>query len=555
MNKKKMFSAELLFKLINSLTSPIFIKNNKHQFIFVNEALCQLVGRSRDELIGKSDYDFSPKEEADVFWEMDDKVFNSRQTNINEENHTDAFGHTRVIQTKKTILEDHELENCLCGVITDITELKQLNEKLHRLAYQDSITGLMNRVAFDEAIVRHLNNFHSKRQQFALLFVDMDGLKFVNDSYGHPVGDKLIQETGKRISAVLKQQGDVARIGGDEFLLLIPYCKLQEVILITEQILARLNQPIELGKRTLTLSASIGIACCPDNGCNKEILVQYADSSMYEAKRKCKGSYSFYKKEYTSYKKQYTSATKRKLELENELREAVENHQLDVHFQPIFNNDHIVGYESLSRWFNPEFGEISPNEFIPIAEESDLILMLGEQIMQAAVEFINKHCLHGEYVSVNVSPIQLKHYAFKSKLEAIINQSSSPSPKQLVIEVTERQMMDMNEHLENLINSPYLQDIKYFIDDFGTGHSNLSQLKKLNFDTLKIDREFIKDLPSSDSDISIIKSIVFMAKEFNMEVIAEGVETEDQKRCLAEIGCDYFQGYLLGKPAVQECWK
>lgn len=553
MAEKKMFSAELLLKLINSLNSPIFIKNKKHQFIFVNDALCQLLGRSYDELIGKSDYDFSPKEEADVFWEMDDQVFKSRQANINEENHTDAFGNTRVIQTKKMIFEDRQLDDCLCGVITDITELKQLNEKLRKIAYQDSITGLMNRVGFDEASARYLNDFHSKHQKFALLYVDMDGLKFVNDSYGHPVGDKLIQETGKRISGVLKLKGDVARIGGDEFMLLIPYRHRQEVIQITERILATLKRPIELEKRKLTLSASIGIACCPEDGCSMVALVQHADSSMYEAKRKRKGSYTFYKKEYTSYKKEYTSAAKRKLELENELREAVENKKLEVHFQPIFKNEHIVGYESLSRWFNPEFGTILPNEFIPIAEESGLILMLGEQVMEAAIEFINKYCLNGEYVSVNVSPIQLKHCTFISSLESIINESSVNSPQQLVIEVTERQMMGMNKHFENLINSPYLKDIKYFIDDFGTGHSNLSQLKNLNFDALKIDREFIKDLPASHSDISIIKSILFMAKEFNMKVIAEGVETEEQKKCLTEIGCNYFQGYLLGKPAIREC--
>ena len=382
----------------------------------------------------------------------------------------------------------------------------------------------------------------------------MDGLKFVNDSYGHPVGDKLIQETGKRISSVLTLKAEVARIGGDEFMLLIPYLEQQEIINITERILASLREPIELAERKLTLSASVGIACCPDDGSDIATLVQHADSSMYEAKSKCKGSYSFYKKEYASNKRDYISAAERRLQLENELREALENEQLEVHFQPIFNDKHIVGYESLARWSNPDFGRISPHEFIPIAEESGLILMLGEQIMHAAIKFINNHCLNGEYVSVNVSPKQLEHYAFKSSLESIINQSSANSPRQLVIEVTERLMMGMNEHLEKLINSPYLKDIKYFIDDFGTGYSNLSQLKKLNFDTLKIDKEFVRGLPSSHSDISLIKSMMFMAKEFNMKVIAEGVETEEQKRCLIEIGCNYFQGNLLGKPAKYECW-
>ena len=548
MNQEKRYSAKLLLKLINALTSPIFIKNKKHQLIFVNDALCQLLGRSYDELIGKSDYDLSPKQEADIFWEMDNKVFKSRETNINEESHADVYGNTRVIQTKKIFFEDSEVGDSLCGIITDITELKQLNDKLHRIAYRDSITGLMNRAAFDEASASYLKDFHYRQQKFALLYVDMDGLKFVNDSYGHPVGDKLIQETGKRISSVLTQKGEVARMGGDEFVLLIPFSEQQEIIHITEQILATLKQPIELAKRKLTLSASIGIACCPSDGIDMVSLVQHADSSMYEAKRRGKGSYTFYKKE-------YTATAKRKLELESELRVAIENKQLEVHFQPIFEKNRIIGYEGLARWFNPEFGMISPTEFIPIAETSGLIIVLGEQVIQAAVEFINKYCQDGEYVSVNVSPIQLEHSEFKTGFESIICQSGMHSPHQLVIEVTEGLMMNLIEHLENLINSPYLKDIKFFVDDFGTGYSNLSQLKKLNFDTLKIDREFIKGLPTSQSDISLIKSMVFIANEFNMKVIAEGVETEAQKQCLMDIGCNCFQGFLLGKPAKQECWE
>lgn len=194
------------------------------------------------------------------------------------------------------ILEDPDLGDCLCGVITDITELKQLNEKLGKIAYQDNITGLMNRAALDKSITQYLDNFHSKQQEFALLYVDMNGLIVVNDNYGHPVGDILIQETGKRISSVLALKGEIARVGGDEFMLLIPYYEQQEIINITEQILASLREPIALAKTKLALSASIGIACCPADGHDVATLVQHADSSMYEAKRISKGSYSFYKK-------------------------------------------------------------------------------------------------------------------------------------------------------------------------------------------------------------------------------------------------------------------
>ncbi len=565
MPKNPQYSARLLMDIVDTLATPIFIKNDQHQWIIVNDAFCEFIGKRKEELIGKSDHDFFPKEEADIFWKMDREVFKTGEASTNEEEFTDSQGVNHTIITQKMLLADDEYGHTLCGVITDVTQLKDtqraldkintrltqkvtertqelniLNEKLKKLAYQDDITGLMNRTAIYKTAKQYIEKFKTHQQKFSLFYIDMDGLKFINDSYGHPVGDMLINGMGERLSDAIEGKADVARIGGDEFLLLFAYQNQQEISDMADRIITLFKQPIKLKERSLTISVSIGIARCPEDGQDITSLVQYADNAMYETKRTNKGHYLFYQRE-------YTIAVKRKLEIESALREAVEKKALEFYFQPIYFDGNFVGYECLSRWFSDEFGSVPPIEFIPIAEESTLIIELGEQVVVAAVEFIRNHCDKNEYVSINVSPIQLQSDSFKPMLENIFRQSNI-KPEQLAIEVTEGQMTVMNMHFENLFSSPLLKGLRYFVDDFGTGYSNLAQLKKLNFNILKIDREFIKDLPNSSVDISLIKAMVLMANEFDMGIIAEGVETEEQKQCLLVLGCSHFQGYLFGRP-------
>ncbi len=232
------------------------------------------------------------------------------------------------------------------------------------------------------------------------------------------------------------------------------------------------------------------------------------------------------------------------------LRDAITSHKLMVHFQPIFkaSNQTVVGYEALARWDDKKFGQVKPGEFISIAEESDLILQLGEQVVAQAVQFISQHCHAGEYVSINVSPKQLSHPSFKAYLIKQFKQAQA-DPRQLVIEVTENVMVKMNKFITQLTEVAELGGIRFFVDDFGTGYSNLSQLKKIKFNALKVDRSFIKELPDSRTDISLVKIMILMAQELNLEVIAEGVETESQRNCLQELGCEFIQGYLLGRPS------
>ncbi len=559
--------ASLFENIINSLATPVFVKDTKHRWILVNDAFCELMGRSRSELLGKSDHDFFDKKEADVFWRKDDQVFSTREVNVNQESFTDAKGEHHVIQTRKMVFQDDNLGDVLCGVITDITELmryekelneaneklkmkvatrtkelKNVSEKLMWIANVDPVTELMNRAALDEVANDFIKKADQNKDQFALVFLDLDGFKFINESYGHPVGDALIKAVGNRLSKLIKTRGEVARVGGDEFMLLLAYKNRTEIEKITKKIHQVIERPFDSNRHRLFMTASIGIACYPDDGTDVTTLAQYADAAMYVAKRNNRGGHQFYQEA-------YTMIIKRKLELDVCLRDAITSNKLEVHFQPIFNANHdvVVGYEALARWDDKKFGQVKPGEFISIAEESDLILQLGEQVVSQAVAFISDHCQAGEYVSINVSPKQLSHPSFKAYLIKQFKQSAA-NPSQLVIEVTENVMVKMNAFIGQLTDVAELQGIRFFVDDFGTGYSNLSQLKKIKFDALKIDRSFVKELPDSHTDKSLVKIMVLMARELGLEVIAEGVETAEQKACLLALGCEFVQGYLLGRP-------
>ncbi len=560
---------DLFDNIINSLPTPIFVKDTKHRWILVNDAFCDFFGRSRGELLGKSDYDFFDKHEADVFWEMDNQVLTTRKVNVNQESFTNPAGVKHTLQTRKMVLNDDKLGDVLCCVISDITELKRyekelneannqlklkvadrnqelktINEKLVWMANVDPVTELMNRSALDEVATDFIHNADHGGDQFAMIFLDLDGFKFINESYGHPVGNALIKAVGDRLFKLLNDCGEVARVGGDEFMLLFAYKQKSEIEAIVNQVHQIIEKPFDSNHHKLFITASIGIACYPQDGPDLTTLAQHADAAMYVAKKNNRGGHQFYQEA-------YTLIIKRKLEMDVYLRDAITSNKLKVNFQPIFavDENQVIGYEALARWEDEKLGAVKPNEFIAIAEESDLILQLGEQVIVQATEFIQQHCHSGEYVSINVSPKQLMHPSFESCLiDQIIKVAIDP--KQLVIEVTENVMIKMNEYITQLTQITELQGIRFFVDDFGTGYSNLSQLKKIKFDALKIDRSFVKELPDSHTDKSLVKIIILMAQELSLDVIAEGVETMQQLDCLKELGCRYVQGFLLGKPAA-----
>ncbi len=562
------YSVDLLEGIINSLATPIFIKNDRHEWILVNDAYCNMLGIPREEWLGKSDFDFFPAHQAEVFWAKDQEAFETEEINVNEEEITVPDGQVHIIKTTKKIFHDPKLGKVLCGVFTDITDLKRtqrelqtlnnaltekvaqrttelelINSQLKELAFRDMLTGLFNRPGLDKVFEEYLRNAASRNGHFAVIYLDVDNLKFVNDSYGHPIGDALIKEVGEIAESVINRNGIIARVGGDEFVILTRFKNREEVDTLADLIARRLQGTIVLNKRQISMSSSIGIACYPEDGRDQTTLTKNADAAMYKAKELNRGGYLYYRSEYTDY-------AKRKLEIESELRQALLNNDLEVHYQPIVaanENHNIVGYEALARWYSHEFGSVSPLEFIPIAEQSDMILMLGDDVLLNACRFLQMHCEAHQYVSVNVSSLQLLDPEFAHRVQLALEMTGA-NPRQLVLEITETTMMSLSDELYFLHSMLSSLGVRFFIDDFGTGFSNMAQLKRLRFDAIKVDREFVKDLPHSDADISLIKTIVFMAREFGIKVIFEGVEEITQEQHLKALGCDFMQGYLFGKP-------
>ena len=560
--------AALFESIINSLPTPVFVKDKKHRLILVNDAFCELMGRSRAEMLGKVDYKFLNADEAEICRQKDDEAFASLEAIVSLETIIDSKGNQVNLQVRKMVFQDDKLGGVLCGVITDITEitryekelneannklkliladrteeLQSVNEKLVWMANVDPVTELMNKSALITAATEFIERAEQSDEKFAMIFLDLDDFKFINESYGHPVGDALIKAVGNRLVKVAKEGGEVARVGGDEFMLLVDYKDKAEIEKVTKNIFRILKKPFDSNQHRVFINASIGIATYPEDGRDVITLAQHADAAMYVAKKNNRGGHQFYQEA-------YTMTIKRKLEMDVYLRDAIKSKELEVHFQPIFSAEQQspIGYEALARWNDRIFGSVSPSEFIAIAEESDLILPLGELVIDQAIQFIQQQCQSGEYVSINASPKQLMHPSFKAYLIDKLK-STSTAPEQLAIEVTENVMVNMNDYITQLTQQRELKGLRFFVDDFGTGYSNLSQLKKIRFNALKIDRSFVKELPDSKTDISLIKIMVLMAKELNLDVIAEGVETQDQKDCLAALGCGYFQGFLLGRPA------
>ncbi len=567
MESAQPFRVETLERIIDSLANPVFIKNANHQFIMVNRAFCEFLDVTADQMIGKSDHDFFPESEVQVFHAMDDATLKSLSSTISNEAITLASGETRWIQTRKSAFVDPRHGPVLCGVISDLTELKAareqlehsnealqakvaqrtvslelLNQKLEKLAFFDVLTQLPNRANFELEIATTLNRAEQESRQFALIYMDIDDLKSVNDSYGHPVGDLFIRQVAQRASEVIEDNAFMARIGGDEFMVLIRFDHLKEVINQADRLVARFSEPLEFENRLMNITASMGIALYPENGTDVTTLVKHADSAMYQTKDHNKGHYTFYRQE-------FSLRARRRLDIETALRRALHENLLIAWYQPIMSGDgqQIAGYESLARLQPTDLAEIPAIEFIRVAEQTGMIHQLGDQILRQACAFIASHCHNGEFVTVNISGTQLSEARFAATLRQVVGDSGIDAG-QLVMEITESVMATMGEEIRSLKLALKDMGIRLWIDDFGTGYSNLAQLKRMEFDALKIDKGFIRDLPDSDIDESLIRTIITLAAEFNLKVVAEGIETERQAACLEALGVDFQQGFLFGKP-------
>ena len=419
------------------------------------------------------------------------------------------------------------------------------------LAQFDALTGLLNRTAFEQQLSLALEDAREKTSLLAVLFVDLDRFKVVNDTFGHEMGDELLKAIARVLQANVRQQDLIARLGGDEFTLALPNLRDREsAAAIAKKIVDVVNAPFEIQGKVLNVSASVGIAIYPRDGEDVETLTQSADNAMYEVKEAGKNSYNFSTIEARAQKN-------RRVELEQQLRQALEQDELELRYQPQVDlaSGQLVGLESLCRWFNKDLGMISPQEFIPIAEEAGLIVPIGHWLLRAAC-FQGQAWIDAGYrpvkISVNVSPLQFAQSSFLDHVQGALDDSGL-DPNLLEIEVTESVLVKEREVALKTFRKLARMGVHVALDDFGTGYSSLSYLQRLPIGTLKIDRSFIQALGTAEQRIStsttpIVEAICAMATKLGKGIIAEGIETQEQRDFLRKIGCQTGQGYYFSKP-------
>lgn len=548
--------------MADAIPDPVFVKDREHRWVAMNLAFCELTGRSREELLGLSDYDASPAEEAHHFWAGDDEVFRTGETNTSIDNHTDRNGTLRVIETKKSIWRTDDGQILLIGVIRDHTELAGIREDLARinlelerivdertrelqeLAFHDPLTGLPNRRSVFQKLKRRVAN----NGTVALLFIDVDHFKWINDSKGHPFGDGILRELASRY---FKLEGIdmVARLGGDEFVIIthlnmpMTHSALKS---LADSALAATREPIEIQGEEVNVSASIGIAQAPRDAADIHDLIRCADTALYRAKDFGRDCAAFFEPRLGTRVEEFAA-------IETGLRVAIREHAIQVAFQPIISlkDRAVIGVEALARWRDPDLGTISPAKFIPIAESCGLITTLGALMLRKSVIRAKSELKNKQRLSVNVSPRELEDPQFVSRLLGILEEEEFPSDL-LDLEITEISAANPSKKLLAALTALRKENIRIGLDDFGTGYSALVQIQHLPIDRIKIDRSFVFELPSNRKSCALVEAMVKMCDALELEVVAEGVETEEQLVFLQNLGCHAIQGFLPGRPRVRK---
>jgi diguanylate cyclase (GGDEF)-like protein len=433
----------------------------------------------------------------------------------------------------------------IVGVVMDISERKLAEQRIVHMAHHDALTGLPNRALLRDRIQQAIAQSHRAGSQLAVLFIDLDRFKTINDSLGHQLGDRLLQAVASRILVCVREGDTVARVGGDEFVLVIPsVATAVDASTVAAKILEVLGHPFHLHGNDLHVGASIGIALYPADGADAETLMRNADTAMYHAKDSGRGNFQFF----TAH---MNVAAQQRLQLETALRRAIDHREFEVHYQPLFDlrDRSITGFEALLRW-NPPGGEaVPPSQFIAAAEESGLIVPIGEYVLREALRQARTWQSPGRalFVAINVSAVQLSRPSFVERLRRMIDEMGI-DPALVELEVTEGVIIAGAGEARDAIDQIAALGVGIAIDDFGTGYSGLAYLKRLPIDTVKIDQSFVRDLTVDPDDAAIVTAIVAMARSLGVDVVAEGVETEEQLAELQRLGCHRAQGFLLARP-------
>ncbi len=539
---------EFLDSIIENIPIAVFAKDARDsRYILLNRAGEEYYGMPREEMLGKTPEQIFSREVARVVSEQDRRVVDSGTPMVLEGHSLEigVKGHDRLVNSRKLLVRDGSgAPQYLVGVIEDVTERITNEARISHLAHHDALTDLPNRSAFNAALDERLERAQEGSTSFAVLSLDLDRFKEVNDVFGHPVGDMLMRAAAERIAAEA-DDAFVARIGGDEFMILMPEdARREDVLTLAERLVEVIGKELEIDDYLSQVGVSVGIAVYPDDGVDAATLLANADSALYRAKREGRGRVCFFES------KMDQELRDRRL-LQHDLRQALEQNQLLVYFQPQARMDgEVIGFEALLRWNHPTRGFVPPDQFIPLAEETGLIIEIGEWVLREACREAASWPRPLQ-VAVNLSPVQFQAGDLERAIHQILLETGL-SPTRLEVEITEGVLIGDFTRALTLLRRLKALGIRIAMDDFGTGYSSLSYLQSFPFDKIKIDRSFISNLEAKPQSAEIVRAVLSLAHALNIPVVAEGVETEAQRAFLAHEACEEMQGYLVGRPELIE---
>ncbi|WP_299871043.1 EAL domain-containing protein [uncultured Cocleimonas sp.] len=549
-------SKERYINLLNLIPTAIIAINDSQKIVLFNKAAEKILGYDSREIFGKR---------LEILMPEQYRQFNTQYVEKFKESELDNTLITAIRRTPVTAQKKNgdkiyieasiaklqlENENMMTIAVTDVTDRMQAEKEILHKAHYDALTDLPNRFLALDCLNKGLKEARIKNDILAVLFLDLDGFKKINDTLGHETGDKLLIEAGKRLQDVVREGDTVGRLGGDEFIVIL-YGLMHsvEAVPTVQKLIKQFRKPFEVDDRELILTASVGISSYPEDGDNASELLRKADAAMYSSKDRGRNTSTFFTES-------MNLAVSRQLTLEEQLHGALKRQEFRLVYQPQIDisSGQIVGAEVLIRWNNNILGEVLPEEFIPIAEHTGLIIPLSQFVLSESLKMLALWQVTHEStfrLAVNLSPRQFRDPNFISFIKKTLR-DSGVAANTLELEITEGVLMSGHSFIDDALSSLSKLGIRLAMDDFGTGYSSLSYLRKYSFDTLKIDRSFINDINLSSRNRELVNAIIAMAQALGLEIVAEGVETKTQLKYLAKRNCEYAQGYFFNKPITSE---